>query len=172
MPHFEAHISINQWKCSISKLLYFTHKHWLDNNLLQERVLFFFLIDLYWSIIASQYRVSFWCTTKWNSPVHTHVPISPPSCVSLPSSLSHPSRSSQSTELISLCCAAASHQPTIFHSVVYICQCCSHFAPGSPSHPCPQVHSLCLHLYSWPATRFISTIWVFKTFFLDSIYMC
>ena len=25
---------------------------------------FFFLIDLYWSIIASQYRVSFCCTTK------------------------------------------------------------------------------------------------------------
>ena len=35
--------------------------------------------------------------------MHTYVPISPPSCVSLPPSLSHPSRSSQSTELISLC---------------------------------------------------------------------
>ena len=35
--------------------------------------------------------------------------ISPPSCVSLPPSLSHPSRWSQSTELISLCYAAASH---------------------------------------------------------------
>ena len=60
--------------------------------------------------------------------MHTHVPISPPSWASLPSSLSHPSRSSQSTELISLCYAAASHQPTILHLVVYICQCYSHFA--------------------------------------------
>ena len=34
----------------------------------------------------------------------------PPSFVSLPPSLSHPSRWSQSTELISLCCADASHQ--------------------------------------------------------------
>ena len=76
-------------------------------------ILFFFLIifliDLYWSIIVLQYWVSFCCTTKWISRMHTYVPISPPSCVSLPSSLSHPSRSSQSTELISLCYAAASH---------------------------------------------------------------
>ena len=94
-----------------------------------------FLIDLYWSIVASQYCVSFCCTTKWISHVHTHVPISPPSWASLPSSLSHPSRSSQSTELISLCYAAASHQPTVLHSVVYICWCCSHFPPALPSHP-------------------------------------
>ena len=96
---------------------------------------FFFKIDLYWSIIASRYCVSFCCTTKRISHMHTHVPISPPSWASLPSSLSHPSRSSQSTETISLCCAAASHQPTTLHSVVYMCQCYSHFAPASPSHP-------------------------------------
>ena len=35
--------------------------------------------------------------------MHTHVPISPLSWASLPSSLSHPSRSPQSTKLISLC---------------------------------------------------------------------
>ena len=34
--------------------------------------------------------------------MYTYIPISPPSCVSLPPSLSHPSRWSQSTELISL----------------------------------------------------------------------
>ena len=38
-----------------------------------------------------------------------HIPISPPSCVSLPPSLSYPSRWSQSTELISLCYVAASN---------------------------------------------------------------
>ena len=88
-----------------------------------------FLIDLYWSIITSQYCVSFCCTTKQISHMHTHVPISPPSWASLPSSLSHPSRPLQSTKPISLCYAAASH------SVVYICWCYSHFAPASPSHP-------------------------------------
>ena len=70
---------------------------------------FFFLIDIFWSIIASQYCVSICCTTKWISHMHTYIPISPPSWASLPPSLSHLSRSSQSTELISLCSAVASH---------------------------------------------------------------
>ena len=50
--------------------------------------------------------------------MYTYIPISPPSCASLPPSLSHPSMWSQSSELISLCYAAAkkahsdeSHQP-------------------------------------------------------------
>ena len=44
----------------------------------------------------------------------------------------------------------------------------SHFIPGYPSTSlCPQVHSLCPCLYSYPAPRFIRTI-----FFLDSLYMC
>ena len=35
--------------------------------------------------------------------MYTYIPISPPSCISLPPSLSHPSRWSQSTELFSPC---------------------------------------------------------------------
>ena len=69
----------------------------------------FFLIDLYWRITASQYCVSFCCRTKWISHMHKYIPISPPFWASLPPSLYHPSRLSQSTELISLCYAAASH---------------------------------------------------------------
>ena len=41
--------------------------------------------------------------------VYIYIPISPPSCTSLALSLSHPSRWTQSTELISLCYVAASH---------------------------------------------------------------
>ena len=45
-------------------------------------------------------------------------------CISLPPTLPiHPSRWSQSTELISLCYAAASHQLSILYLVVYICPC-------------------------------------------------
>ena len=52
---------------------------------------------------------------------------------------------------------------------VYMSMPLSHFGPAYPSpSPCPQVHSLCLLLYTCPAPRF------FRNFFfkLDSIYMC
>ena len=48
---------------------------------------------------------------------------------------------------------------------VYMSMLLSHFVSAYPSpSPCPQVHSLRLHLYSYPAPRFFITI-----FFLDSI---
>ena len=75
-------------------------------------VVFFFHVlffTFYESTIALQCCVCFYCITKWISYMYTYIPISPPSCVSLPPSLSHPSRWSQSTELISLCYAVASH---------------------------------------------------------------
>ena len=118
-------------------------------HLFWEIFQYIFLIDLYWSIIVSQYCVSFCCTTKQISHMHTHVPISPPSLASLPSSLSHPSRSLESTEPISLCYAVASHQLTILHSVVCICRCYSHFALASPSHP------MCSSPFSMSASLFL-----------------
>ena len=52
--------------------------------------------------------------------IYPHIP----SLLHLPPTLlSHPSRQSQSTELISLCYATASHQPSIVYVVVYICPC-------------------------------------------------
>ena len=86
--------------------------------------LFIYLFNhLYWSIIALQWCVSFCFITKWISYTYTYIPISPPSCVSLPPSLSHPSRWSQSNELISLCYVAASQELSILHLVVGICLC-------------------------------------------------
>ena len=51
---------------------------------------FFFFKHLYWSIIALQWCVSFCFTTKWISYTYTYVPISLPSCISLPPTLPIP----------------------------------------------------------------------------------
>ena len=85
--------------------------------------------------------------------------------LSLPLSLSHPSRSSQNTRLDSLCHIATAHQLSILHTALCICWGCSrHLAHSLLPTLCPQVHSLHLCLHSFPANRFINTI------FLDSIY--
>ena len=91
-------------------------------------ILFYFLKYLYWSIIALQCCVSFCYITKWISYAYTYIRICPPSWASLPPALSHLSKWSWSTESISLCYAAPSHQPTILHMVVYVGRCYSHFA--------------------------------------------
>ena len=67
--------------------------------------------------------------------MYTYIPIFPPSCVSLPPSLSCPSRWSQSTDLISLCYAAASHHLSILHLAVYICLCHSLTSSQLTLHP-------------------------------------
>ena len=61
---------------------------------------------------------------------------------SLPPSLSHPSRWSQSTELISLCYMAASPYLSILRLVVYICPC----------------HSLALSQLTLPPPRVLKSI--------------
>ena len=82
----------------------------------------------------------------------------------------HPSTWTQSTNLISLCHAAASHQLSILHLVVYICPC----------------HSLTLSQLTLPPSRVLKSILYICVFipvlplgssepfffFLDSIYMC
>ena len=70
---------------------------------------------------------------------------------------SHPSRSSQSIELSSLCYTAVSHQLSILHGNVYMSMLLSQFiSPSSHPNPCPLLCSLCLHLYSCPGIRFIN----------------
>ena len=88
---------------------------------------------------------------------------------SLPPSLSHHSRWSQSTKLISLCYAAASHQLSTLRLVVYICPCHSLTLSQLTLPLYPQVHSLVgLHLYSCLAPRFF---WPFSFFFRFHIYV-
>ena len=76
-----------------------------------------------------------------------------------------PPRSLQSIRLGSLRYTAASQWLSILPRVLYMCQCYS----LNSSHPLPlclQVHPLYLHLYSGPANRLISTI------FLDPMHAC
>ena len=101
--------------------------------------------------------------------MYTYIPISPPSCISLPPRLSHPSRWSQSTKLISLCYGCFPLAIYFTFGSVYMSMPLSYFVPPSPSpSPCLQVHSLHLCLHSCVALRFIRTI-LFFYFFLDSI---
>lgn len=98
-------------------------------------------IFFYWKILVSQSCISFRYTTMCISCMYTYIR----SLSDLPPTLPpyHPSRSSQRRELSCLCFAAGSHQLSVSHMVVCICQA---YSPSS-SHPhlplpCPPLHSL------------------------------
>ena len=89
-------------------------------------------------IVALQCCISFNHTMKRISAMFTHIP----STLDLPPTLSHTSPLGHHA-LSSLGSTAASHQPSILHMVVYICQrysLCSSHALLLPL--CPQVRSL------------------------------
>ena len=121
----------------------------------------FFFKHLYWSIIALQWCVSLCFTTKWINYTYTYVPISPPSCVSLPPILPIPPLQVVTKHRADLPVPCGGFPLAIYSTFgsVYMYMPFSHFVRAYPStSPYPQVHSLvglCLysHLapgYSWP----------------------
>ena len=107
------------------------------------------------------------------SAIHKHestigIRMSPPSWASLISATPfHPSRSSESPGLSSLC-SYSKFPPAIYfpYGSVYVSMILSPFRPPSPSSTVSTTLFSCLHLHCCPANKFISTI------FLDSIWWC
>ena len=109
--------------------------------------------------------------------MHTYIPICPPSCVSLPPSLSHPLGGHKAP---SRCPCAIQLLPTSY--LFYIWQCIYVHATLSlrPSLPFP--HPMSLSPFCTSAYLFLSCPQVLQNhffvcffvfvFFLDSIYMC
>ena len=95
--------------------------------------------------------------------MYIYIPIYPPSCFSLPPSLPHPFRWSQSTELISFVLCSCFPLAIYFtFGSVYKSMPLSYFIPAYPSpSPCPPVHSLRVPLYSCPSPRFFITNFFF-----------
>ena len=135
---------------------------------------FFFLKHLYWSIIASQWCVSFCFITKWISYTYTHVPIPPPSCISLPPTLPIPPPQAVTKDRADLPVLCGCFPLAIYFTFgsVHMSVTLSHPVTSHPSpSPYPQVHSLVgLCLYSHLAPRFFMTFFFFPP--LDSIYRC
>ena len=121
---------------------------------------FHFFKHLYWSIIALQWCVSFCFITKCISYTYTYVPISLPSCISLPPTIPIPPLQVVTEHRADLPVLCGCFPLAIYFTFgsVYMSMPLSHFVPAYPSpSPCPQVHSLVgLCLYSCLAPRFIT----------------
>ena len=89
------------------------------------------------------------------------LPLEPPS---------HPSKLSQSWSPCAMQQLPTSH-PFYIWQCIYVNATLS-LRPSFPFPPCPQVHSLHLHLYSCPATRFIDTIFLKIPYICVSIWYC
>ena len=94
-----------------------------------------FLKNFYWSIVDLQCCVSFRCSAKWISYIYIYVPISLPSCVSLPPTLPIPPLkvvTKHRADLPVLCGCFPLASYFTFGSV-YMSVPLSHFVPAYPS---------------------------------------
>ena len=141
----------------------------------------FFIFNFLLEYNFIMYCVCFCCTTAGISYKYTYIPSL---LILLPTSPSHPSRSSQSTELSFPCYTAASHLLSVFPMGAPLCQCCGlnsshpllpplvHTCPFSTSAslflPCKQAHLY--HLSSFHTYALICNI-CFFSFWLNSLCM-
>ena len=107
----------------------------------------------------------FCCTPVWGSCMYAHIPF-----LSSLTLTSHPSRLSQHRAEPAV--LHGSFPPSVLHMVVYMCRCYS----LNSSHPllpplCPHAHSLHLCLFSCPANRFISTVFLEGNWLLPLGYL-
>ena len=123
-------------------------------------------LHLYWSIIALQWCASFCFITKWISYTYTYVPISLPSCVSLPPTLPIPLLQAVTKHRanIPLPCGCFPLAIYLTFVSVYMSMPLSRFVTNHPSpSPYPQVRSpVGLCLYSCLTPRFFMTFLFLK----------
>ena len=128
-------------------------------TILEHRIFFLILLFIYFL----QCSVGFCHKTTWISHNYTHVPFFLNLHLLRPF---YPSRPSPRARRGSLCYIAASHQLSVLHMLVCVCQgWFLHSALSLFPLMYPQICSLRLHLHSFPENRLITII------FLDSIYM-
>ena len=166
LPSYQACWSISssysQWRLlkylRILTTLYFLKSPFLCLSLLSLKNFF------NWRIIALQCCTGFCCTTTWISSICTFIS----SLLSLlPTHSPHPSLWVITEPRAELSVLYSNFPLANFHMVMYVCQWYSfNLFPSLFPLLCPPIYSLCLRLYSCPANRVISTI------FLDSICMC
>ena len=114
--------------------------------------------------------------------MYTYIPISPPFCISLPPSLSHPSRWSQSTnellEFVELCLSSnfRSIQPSFLQIISlifwdsYNCICWSFW--WCPVNPSGSIHFSSFFFSSWSSDSTISNDLSSSLLILPSIWVC
>ena len=140
--------------------------HRIESVFFKTEKLFCFLLKFIFSWRIIFYSVVL-VSANLQHELAVSINMSPPSWTSFPSPTpSYPSRFSESSRLSSLCSTTMSHLLSILYMVMYLFECYS-LNSSLPLLPplCSHVCSLSPHLYSCPANRLISTI------FLDSIYV-
>ena len=137
------------------------HGNYCDLRVTQNSIRTFMCVFFLTSLLEYNRFTMLYQFLLYNKEIQPYEYIYPhiPSLLSLPSTLPIPPLQvvTKHRNLPVLCCCFPLAICFTFGSV-YMSMLLSHRSSFPSPTPCPQVHSLCLHLYSCPATRFISTI--------------